>query len=362
MKRTNRVAWLGAIALVVIILLSLVGATNNTTSSGSTYSRAPDGYGAWYAFMQKQGANIQRWQKPASKLPMGKEPATLVQIYGSLQPPFIGIEGEWVEKGNRLVILGVRSPATAARFSTQLLSPFGQVKIDTTRRYKQGEQKQISLGDDFGAIVWRKTLDEGEIIYATTSYLAANAYQDNLSNFQFLASLVTQNSHTIFVDEYIHGYKDADVREEEGQGDLLSYFTQTPILPMFMQAAIVLLVLIWAQNRRFGKPVNLEVPVIDNSTAYIQALAGVLQKAESTDFVVEMVGRQEQMQLQKALGLGTTPQEPQVLLDIWTEKTGISAADLDAVLKLPLLKKPISEKDLISWLGKWQTLRKIQPK
>jgi hypothetical protein len=47
------------------------------------------------------------------------------------------------------------------------------------------------------------------------------------------------------------------------------------------------------------------------------------------------------------LGLGQIPVENQVLLQVWSEKTGASAEDLDAVLKLQenntiLLKKACS--------------------
>jgi hypothetical protein len=121
---------------------------------------------------------------------------------------------------------------------------------------------------------------------------------------------------------------------------------------------VLLLVLIWSENRRFGKPVTLDTPVIDNSQAYIQALAGVLQKAESSDFVLEMVGKEEQLQLQKVLGLGQILVENEVLLKVWQDQTGKNAAELDAVLKLQVKKHRISEQDLISWLGKWQSLRK----
>ncbi len=155
-----------------------------------------------------------------------------------------------------------------------------------------------------------------------------------------------------------HNY--ADIREREGKGDLLSYLTKTPILPILLQASVLLLVLIWSQNRRFGKVVALETPVVDNSEAYIQALAGVLQKAKSTDFVVEMVSKEEQMQLQTALGLGTVILEPQTLINAWVEKTGANPAELDAVLKVRSRKELISERDLISWLGKWRTIRSIQ--
>ncbi|AFZ26082.1 hypothetical protein Cylst_3971 [Cylindrospermum stagnale PCC 7417] len=361
MKRSNRLAWLGAIALAVIILLSLIAAPSSKNNSSSTYSTGPDGYGAWYAFMQQQGTSIQRWQKPLSDIQQQKSPATLLRINGNLNPPVLeSKEREWVEKGNTLVILGVSQPVTAAEFSTKQTSSFGDIKIDTRRRHQKSKQQQLFLGDRFGAVVWEEKHKQGKVIFATTPYLAANAYQDYLSNFQYLSDLVTKKSNTVFVDEYIHGYKDADVREKEGEGNLFSYLAKTPLLPVLEQLGVLLLVLIWAQNRRFGKPVTLDTPVIDNSQAYIQALAGVLQKAESRDFVLEMLGKQEQLQLQKTLGLGQVLLEHQILLKVWEEKIGSSTAELDAVLKMQLRKQSMSERDLLSWLGKWQTLREIQ--
>ncbi|MBD2387720.1 DUF4350 domain-containing protein [Cylindrospermum sp. FACHB-282] len=386
MKRSNRLVWLGAIALAVIILLSLIAAPSSKNLSGSTYNRAPDGYSAWYAFMQQQGTSIQRWQKPLSELHHQKGPATLLRVNGNLNPPVLdGEEQEWVEKGNTLVILGVSQPVTAAEFSTKQQSPFGDIQIDTSRRRQNTKQSQFNLGDGlrptigdrFGAVVWEEKYKQGRVIFATTPYLAANAYQDYLSNFRYLADLVTKKSNTVLIDEYIHGYKDADVREKEGQGNLFSYLAKTPLFPALVQVSILLLVLIWAQNRRFGKPVTLNTAVVDNSKAYIQALAGVLQKAESSDFVVEMLGKEEQQQLQKALGLGLVLLEHQTLINLWVEKTGASATELDAVLKLrsppalrsaqsptlhpsPSPKQPMSQPDLLSWLGKWQTLREIQ--
>ena len=362
MKRSNRLAWMGAIALAALVLLSLFAAPNNTKiTTGSTYNRASDGYGAWYAFMQQQGISIKRWQKPFSDIQPNNNPITFLQIGGDARQTTLNSQKrEWVEKGNTLVILGAGARVTEAQFSTMQKSPQGDIKIDTRRRYKKANSQQVDLGDRFGAIVWEQNYKKGKVIFSTTPYLAANAYQDYLSNFKYLARLVTEKSNTVFVDEYIHGYKDADVRKKESEADLSSFFAKTPIFPILLQVGILLLVLIWAQNRRFGKPVALDTQVVDNSEAYIQALAGVLQKADTTDFVVEMVGKQEQLQLQKALGLGQIPLEREALINFWIEKTGASAVELDAVLKLQSRKQAISERELLSWLGKWRNIRLIR--
>ncbi|WP_315787026.1 DUF4350 domain-containing protein [Fischerella sp. JS2] len=362
MKASNRLIWLGAIAIAVLILLTIIAAPSNSKiNSGSTYGLAPDGYGAWYAFMQDRGTTIKRWQKPFEQLKKEKRPVTLLQIYSQLNHPvLLSQEKEWVEAGNTLVVLGVRERVTAANFSTMQNSPFGNVKIATRRRLASiSDQEKISLGDRFGAVVWEERRGKGKIIFSTTPYLAANAYQDYSSNFQYLASLVSQKGNLLLVDEYIHGYKDADVRKSEGERDLFSYLARTPLLPAFIQVCILLLVLIWAQNRRFGKPVALDTPELDNSEAYIQALAGVLHKAQSTDFLVEMIGKEEQLQLQKTLGLGSDLRDKQTLVNTWQQQIGTATAELHSVLQQSP-KRRISERELISWLGKWQTLRRIK--
>ncbi|WP_414577299.1 DUF4350 domain-containing protein [Anabaena sp. CCY 9402-a] len=360
MKSSKRNAWIGAIAIAVIVILSFIAAPTTKIYIGSSYSRAADGYGAWYAYMQQQGTTIQRWQKPLEKLETEKKPATLLRVMSYLrEPDLLPDEQQWLDKGNDLVILGVRSRVSLSDFHTLQASPLGEVKIATRRRYQKAKQSDISLGDRFGSVVWQSTRKQGKVLFSTTPYLAANAYQDDLNNFKYLASLVNRKGNQLFVDEYIHGYKDADVKEIEGEGNLIDYLAKTPLLALLVQAGILLLVLIWSQNRRFGQSTALETPVIDNSEAYIQALAGVLQKAESSDFVVEMVGREEQLQLQKALGLGSVPLEHQTLLDLWVKKTGKNAAVLDTVLKLPARKRRVSQRDLFNWLAKWRILREF---
>ncbi|NET73610.1 MAG: DUF4350 domain-containing protein, partial [Sphaerospermopsis sp. SIO1G2] len=97
MQRRQKMIWLGAIALAVIVLMSIFVAPSTKINVGSTYNRAPDGYGAWYAFMQAQGANIQRWQKPFSEITTETEPLTLLQVNSQLVAPSIyPVYREWV--------------------------------------------------------------------------------------------------------------------------------------------------------------------------------------------------------------------------------------------------------------------------
>ena len=355
--KTNRIRWLGLIALGIIILVTLLAAPNNQSRAGSTYNRAPDGYGAWYTFMQQQGTPVQRWQKPFSDLVAAESLITLLRINSQLSPRRLSQpEREWVEKGNTLVILGVRGQVTAAPFTT-IQDYRESIIINTRRRLTTAKEQQILLGDRFGGVVWQEKIGEGQAIFCTTPHLAANAYQDYPGNYKYLAQLVSQSGKSIWVDEYIHGYTDADVRETAGTQDWVAYLAQKPLFPALLQAGILLLVFIWADNRRFGQAIALTAPVVDNSAAYIEALAGVLQKAESSDFVVDMVGKAEQLQLQQRLGLGQVLLDRPTLVKAWVQQTGRSPAELEQLLKLQTQKRRMGEKDLLNWIKQWQIIR-----
>ena len=393
MNLSNRRFWLlGAIGITAIIIITLVFApANNKLNSGSTYNRAPDGYGAWYAFMSKRGTKVQRWQKPVAdfaKNPDAKTSSTLLRVYSSSIPEAVSApEKNWVKQGNTLVILGVDAPVTAAPFSSLLPASAGKIKIDTGRRVFR--DKKPILGDKFGGIVWTKTVGKGTVYFASAPHLAANAYQDFPGNYEFLAWLVTQSEgggkeiegteqalavnfiqnpiyqsqktskiiNKVWVDEYIHGYKDPEIIKREFKDNLFTYLAKTPLFPVLIQGTIILIVAIFAGWNRFGQPVTLSAPQVDNSEAYIQALASVLEKANSTDFAVELIGKAEQLQLQKALLLRQASLESESLIDAWVEQTGRKATELADLVRSPSRKQRISDRDLLAWLGKWQQIR-----
>lgn len=355
----------GAIALIALVVLTVFLAPNTNRGGGSTYSRAPDGYGAWYAYMDAQGTPLQRWQQSFDELMEpggGRSPMTLVQI--NSRPTWSGLDLEqetWVKQGNRLVILGVPAPVTDAPFTTQHPTGVGMVKIQTGRRLEPDATNEIVLGDEFGAIGLRRALGEGEWIGFNTPHLAANAYQDEPGNFAFLASVVAAEGYSLWVDEYIHGYKDADVITAEVGQHWFDYLLATPIRLILMQLAILLALLIWAGNRRFGSPLPLVTATSNNSRAYIEALATVLQKAESHPFVIETVGKAEQLRLQRALGLGSEPLEPPTLLQAWVEQTGRPSIEVERVFRPYWQQQSLNSQQLKDWISALQHLHLTLP-
>lgn len=368
--------WLWVLGIVLVLLLSLLFlAPTNRLLDGSSYGRSPDGYAGWYAYMQQQGVRIDRWQQPYKNLVRSTQRAsdleeTFLQVYGeraAQQLPSDLIA--WVSGGNRLVVLAKQGKATEAPFISSHSTTAGTVTIATTRRFPpqliSSQSKRptsvqgnpVLLSDRYGGIVTREVRGTGEIIRVTTPYLAANAYQDSSANYAYLAELLGEKPDRIWVDEYLHGYKDAATREKETRGDLIGYLTATPFVLMVIQGFVIVGILVYAKNRRFGAVRPILNPPVNNSQAYIQAMAGVLQKARSYEFVEQVIGNAEKAHLQQQLGLSGETADEQELMTMWQNQTGRSPTDLQPLLHpRGSLKR---ESDLLLWLQKWSQVRKM---
>jgi hypothetical protein len=379
-KKLLKQYWqLGLLAIVAIVLITVISAMGGDSRlAGSSYSIAANGYNHWYQMMLDRGVKIHRWQKSFPKLaqlPEYAQGVTLLQVQPQLEKLLItNQQQEWVSEGNTLVILGVDAPAKEVPFQADLESPQGKIRIETTRRFRaninsnkflKDADRDPILQDRSGSVITQFQLEKGKIIIATTPYIAANAYQDFQPNHDLLAELVTRDRQQILVDEYIHGYTDrkpaidpitGDVKtddENSDNNDTLSYLASTPLIVVFINLLLGILVLAWQQNRRFGKVVIPKLPEVDNSEAYIQALGGVLRQANSSEFVLQNIGKAEQLSWQQKLGLGKERLvESQALITAWENQIKLPTDDLRFVLQLTAEARRTSPAELTIWLTK----------
>lgn len=355
--------WL-ALGLTVLGLLVLIGAP--VTQDGSTYGRSPTGYRNWYETLQQQEQPVQRWQRSYTQLQGTGQ--TLIQIWGKRSPTPDPTDqvviADWVREGNTVISLAWNGRVTAAPFSTQLPSPVGAIQIDTRRRHSLEPKKQetAELEDEWGAVLWAEPMGAGEWIHSTYPWLAANAYDPQSPNSQWLNILAARRGGPIWVDEWLHGHRDPVTSQTQAgvpryQG-VFDYLRQTPLAAIAAQILLLLLLLLWGKNIRFGPPLSLKAPEIANSEQYIQALAGVLNHAGHTDFVLQQLGQQLRQQLALLLGLTadnaqsqTLPEDP-VLAEQWATQTGHSPQELLEVLHPTQANRALSDRELLTWLDK----------
>jgi hypothetical protein len=372
--------FLATIAIVLVTIVSAIG--GDARQPGSSYSIAANGYSSWYQMMVDRGIKIQRWQKSFPQLvnlPADKQGTTLLQINPKLEElQLTELQRKWVSQGNTLAILGVTAPAGEIPFRADLKSDRGDVRIETTRRFRAniaksellpGTVREAVLSDRFGNAIVQFKLAKGLVIIATTPHLAANAYQDFRPNYELLAELVTKDRKQVLVDEYIHGYVDRKPKidpitgkqlsetDDDLSGDTLDYLASTPLMIVFINLLLGIVVLIWQQNRRFGRVVIPKLAEINNSEAYIQALGAVLERANSTEFAIEKIGKVEQLSWQQKLGLGTERLvESQTLITAWENQTQLPTDDLRYVLQLATGERRLTSAELQLWLAKVRSI------
>ncbi len=358
------------IIMGLLILISVLFPSTNPSQSGSTFGKNPDGYGAWYAYIKKQGYTIEQLQKSEQKFlesPPTK-PTTLVRVYPELSFPYVSKELiEWLKKGNRIVLLGVRGNATKAPFRSNFNTEQGEVTIETKRRFTK--EQAVPFPPDFspfskwliadreGLVVSENNIEKGKIISVVTPYLAANAYQDKPGNFAYLAYLVNAPQNRIVVDEFIHGYIDKKelVKNSETR-DWLAYLSRTPLVILAVQAGIMILLCLWAQNRRFGKIVPLQSPTRNNNLDYIDALSEVLFKSENYSFLVAKINKAEQIYIQQKLGMGSASVSPKDLAESWHQQGRGSKTEILNTFQANRSVRGI--KEVSNWLSRLARLRK----
>jgi hypothetical protein len=387
----RRAPWVLVLIPLVFALVVVTGVV--TSKDGSTYSHAPGGYHKWYVYMQKQPQSqgkIQRWRRDYSEL-LEQEapnqdliesqqrqlqyvalddialdaPQTMVRISNAgildINTTITADLREWAQKGNTIIQMGWYGRATDAPFQSKLSSSVGPVLVETTRR----RERELSgagalLKDDTGAVAWIESEGKGKIIHVTYPLLAANAHAEETNNFAFLGRLASQAGGQIWVDEWMHGFRDRKsqnaARRERDIPDVQAYiFRTTPALALLIQGIVITSLLIWGKNWRFGPLQVIRSREIANSERYVQALAGVLNQARHTDFVLAQLGLRLRQQLASQLGLAAdrapTARLPDdaTLAQAWTAQTGQSAQEVLKLLQQADSGRRLSDAELVTW-------------
>ncbi|HIK22875.1 MAG: DUF4350 domain-containing protein [Cyanobacteria bacterium J003] len=351
--------FLGFAVLVLLAIGLLMVAVAPSSRAGSSFDSSPWGTQQFYTYLEQQGLRVERWQHNYSNL-KGKG-HILIQISGRPigWPPTLVA---WLAQGNTLVRFYWHGEPTAAPFETRLSMPLGTVLIETRRRVPLQQGDRSLLRDDHGLIVYLRRSNtphnHEQRILGVYPWLVANAYggETGLANFAVVAQLLQEIAEprtTLYFDEWLHGYRQRtseEVLRERVPQTLFDYFSRTPWLAVGLQFALLLLLLLWQQSQRFGPPLLEKEPVTSNSAAYIEALAGVLRRAQQRQFVLEQLQDRFRYDLAQQLGLAASPPHlPQdsELLQAWQSATGRSPDPLQDLLRI---RHRVDDAQLLRWL------------
>jgi len=319
--RFGRDAWV-LIVLLLVFIAAMAYYAQRSMGSGledqpTTYSAGPGGTKVLYQLLQREGKEVERFERPLEDLP--SEAGLLVMF----EPFQRGVEQreqeallQWVEGGGTLLLVvspeksalvgtglvldvidvrrGQSTPATLHVDSTatpyfrdvQSLRTGGTTRLEAM----PGKAVDVLLSDAEGAYVvtWRR--GRGTILVATGGIFPGNAGIAEADNALFFVNIAEHHTYpdrpVILFDEYHQGFGYAT-----GGSRSLWQAVGAPARILVYYLAFGFLLYLYNANRRFGTPLRLAMPSYRPSTEYLDSMARLYRRAGAADMALEIIYR-----------------------------------------------------------------------
>jgi hypothetical protein len=140
----------------------------------------------------------------------------------------------------------------------------------------------IHLANDKKNILVDVPYGAGQIVFLTDPYIVANNGISIADNAQLAINLVAFREGIIAFDEYHQGYG-------SNQNRLLAFFAGTPVIPIFLQLALLVGLVFFSQSRRFARPVPEPESNRLSRLEYILAMAELQHHTKCYDLAIENI-------------------------------------------------------------------------
>ena len=140
----------------------------------------------------------------------------------------------------------------------------------------------VHISDQSGPILVDYTYGLGRIVVLSDPYIVSNGGIRLNDNLQLAISTLSGVGGLIAFDEYHQG-------KGITQNAFASYFAGTPVLGFAAQAALLILLIVWTNGRRFGRP--LPLPHVDrrSSLEFVASMAELQERSRAFDLAIENI-------------------------------------------------------------------------
>jgi hypothetical protein len=318
----------------------------------STYHSGPTGTRALHDFLNESGYKVIRWRETPERLfgDAGSLVDTFV-VVGEMQILFTDEEAvalqNWVARGKRLVIIDRTidlrlvpesggwkvisqmaavpaidtdpsdvkqmtenvtafrpvqptqlttnvSTVMPSRFASRIqihrpkknedfnLEEFGEVAPLRASAATTSQAPVVHISDQHGPILVDYTYGLGRIVVLTDPYIVSNGGIRLNDNLQLALNTLVGAGGLIAFDEYHQG-------KGITQNAFASYFAGTPVLGFAAQAVLLILLIVWTNGRRFGRP--LPLPQVDrrSSLEFVASMAELQERSRAYDLAIENI-------------------------------------------------------------------------
>ncbi|MEP6903108.1 MAG: DUF4350 domain-containing protein [Actinomycetota bacterium] len=189
-------------------------------------------------------------------------------------------------KIDKVVVKKTPAPMTDGKFETVALSaPVVHLTTDT---------RNILVDVPYGS---------GQIVFLSDPYIVANGGINLVDNAQLAINVVASRGETIAFDEFHQGYG-------SNSNHLFQFFAGTPVVPIFLQVALLIGLIFFSQSRRFARAIPEIEPNRLSKLEYVSAMAELQQRTKGYDLAIENIYTDFRRRVSRLVGVDALKTRP----------------------------------------------------
>jgi hypothetical protein len=183
----------------------------------------------------------------------------------------------------------------------------------------------VHLADKNGAVLLDYSYGNGRIILLSDPYIVTNAGIRANDNLQLAINVLTSHEGLIAFDEYHQG-------RGITRNAFASYFSGTPVLAIAAQIVLLILLVLWTNARRFGRP--LPLPHVDrrSSLEFVASMAELQERSRAFDLAIENIYSRTRRVLARYAGLNYNSSRSEIAQRVASRST-IDAHQLETLMR-----------------------------
>ena len=183
----------------------------------------------------------------------------------------------------------------------------------------------VHIGNREGGLLVDYAYGAGRIVVLSDPYIVTNSGIKLNDNLQLAINTLAAGKGLIAFDEYHQG-------KGVTQNALASYFAGTPVLALAAQIVLVILLILWTNARRFGRP--LPLPHVDrrSSLEFVASMAELQERSRAFDLAIENIYTRTRRVLARYAGMDYNSSRSEIATHV-AERSTIDAQRLETLMR-----------------------------
>jgi hypothetical protein len=183
----------------------------------------------------------------------------------------------------------------------------------------------VHVSDQNGAILVDYTYGLGRIVVLSDPYIVSNGGIRLNDNLQLAINTLAGAGGLVAFDEYHQG-------KGVTENAFASYFAGTPVMGFAAQILLLVLLVIWTNGRRFGRP--LPLPHVDrrSSLEFVASMAELQERSRAYDLAIENIYSRTRRVLARYAGVNYNSSRTEIAQRI-ASRSNIDAHQLETLMR-----------------------------